>query len=191
MICEHFINLRRIPRYRAALVVLCIEANYGGSVGVSRIADLIRSVDYKQTGNANQIWVRSRSNNEDGLEGIWTTDTLKACYTRSLINVMSSGNLFVCETRSFVTCKRNKHTRDADPDHILNELYKQLGNYRYETTYADDKPMQIAKTAITGKSPGCKDDLAFALSMSLHWNSMTRRERSFQALARSTGMNIT
>lgn len=180
MINSHYACIRAHPRYRHALVVLCIENNYGGALAADRLATHL-SRTY------GPMWVRSRDPTNNDRKGIWTDDTMKQSYTLSLRNVLSNSLLHSVQFESFITTQLNSEGH-KDPDAILEKIYKQLAFYRLEVDYKDDNPFSKPRMIITGKAPQRKDDLAFALSMSVHWNCVTRTEDQFLALADSKGL---
>lgn len=181
MIDAHFAQLRANPRYRNSYIVLCLESNMGGSV----VADRMGSHLSRTFG---PMWVRNHDPKGKGLIGIWTDHGMKESYTNTLENMMSNNLVHSVPEREFITTNCNKVTGDKEPGKVLEKLYKQLAQYRKETSYKDDKPFLIPKTIITGKAPQQKDDLAFALSMSVHWNVQTRKESSFIRFAASHGL---
>lgn len=172
MIDGHFASLRANPRYRHSYIVLCLESNYGGSVVADRLGTHLSRT-------FGPMWVRNYDPKGKGLIGIWTDPTMKESYTNTLENMISNNVLHSVPEQEFVTTQCNKVTGAKEPNKVLEKLYKQLAQYRKETSYKDDKPFLIPKTIITGKAPQQKDDLAFALSMSVHWNVHTRKDSSF------------
>lgn len=181
MIDSHFACIRSHPRYRNALVVLCIESNYGGALAADRLATRV-SRSY------GPMYVRSKDPSHNNNYGIWTDDLLKQAYTESLTNALSNNLLHSTCDDAFITTRCDARTGAKDPQGILEEIYKQLALYRLEYEYKDDKPFAKPRQIITGKAPQRKDDLAFALSMSVHWNYVTRTEEQFLDMAQARGL---
>lgn len=134
------------------------------------------------------MYVRSKDPSDNNHFGIWTDDILKQAYTESLTNALSNNSLHSAHDDLFITTRCDKTSGAKDARSILDEIYKQLAMYRLEYEYKDDKPFAKPRQIITGKAPQRKDDLAFALSMSVHWNYATRTEEEFLTLAESRGL---
>lgn len=172
----HFAQLRQHPKYRRALIVLCVENNYGGPLNARRLYNDI-APQFKP------VHMLSKNQKANDWTGIWTDQVMKTKYTEALRWSLSQRVVRVAHRRNFITIGR-------DPAPLVQKLCDQLSNYRLECKDTQDNLFMQPKQIITGKSGKSKDDLAFTLSMALYWSQNYFEDQGLVALMRQSHILI-
>ena len=173
MVRRHLTQLRRDPRYEAALMVIFIEANMS-YIGADRLAGIIASTPLFAPSS-----VESKDPRDHGRVGVWTGPTEKKSMAEYLRLVIEEDTLCVAD-------RLVGHKTDRDFD----ELMHQLACYRRHIVEPREPGIGTWKETFTGKGPGKKDDLAMTLQLALWWGERTRTSYSFQQKALRNGWRL-
>jgi len=103
-----------------------------------------------------------------------TTPVLKERYVDSLRRCLADKQLSVTTEDAFITSNHSKIDGVTNSEATMRIIYSQMEQFHRIVDFKDDNPFHKARAAFTGKSSSGKDDLLFALMMSLYWNQLTR-----------------
>lgn len=167
MINGHFRGIRENERYSKCFIRVFIESNMS-FIDSGRIANMLSHPGYAPLECVSQM--------PDGRIGIITTQATKegyACEIRRSIDGMVVAEQFVSENK------------DAN----VQALVDQLRNFRREIIVPTNNSAVLHyKVALTGKSPGKKDDLVMALGIALYYMMQSLCSNSFIDFCRARGL---
>jgi len=166
---QHFIDIRKDPRYRSAVIFVYIEANLN-YIGANRIKNLLSLPAFYP------VVFQHFDPSTECKVGVYTGEKEKIMYVEEAKRALSDGSL--CYTENFLT---------NDPD-IKTEIKNQFEAYR-----ADVRLNAVTKKRTvdhTGKSAGKKDDCALVIQMLLYWSHLFRDSDEYAKTAERNGWRI-
>ena len=173
MLYDHFKALRTNAHYQRSVLVLIVEANMS-NIEVDRVLGVAQRPEFEPV-----YVVRRVRRASTYLPGVTTTEANKRAYVSRLENLLGDGQLRVA--RELVS---------AAPDRHLQTLGNQLRMFRRVVKPQRTPEFATARSALTGKGLGQKDDLIMALMMSLYFGFYTRRTERFQAFCRQNNVYV-
>lgn len=171
MIEAHFHKLRSIRQYANAFIYVYIEANMS-FIGADFLHNLISVPEFAP------LEVVSEDKTSLQRPGVWTGETEKEFYAKTLQHVLSDGMLSYAHDDQFVS---------QDPVNVKNLLVQQLRTYRKETKLVGDPAFGKLRVSYSGKSSGKKDDMSMVLQIALGQANKKRISADYRATAEAHG----
>ncbi len=168
LLVEHVRRLRAIPAFRAAVLALAVETNYGGPMEATLAWDCLRAPELQPV----VLLTDTRKTTKQSVAGVVTTLSYKILYIATLLDYMRADRLLWADDQCFVTCNGPAKT-------IQNELCSQMLRYRRDVRHSKTDEAGDGVVRIHGKGRGERDDLMMALQMALYWLSARAHDPAF------------
>lgn len=163
MLSDHLSSLRENHRYRHALFVVHIEANYGGWLACDEIARRFSAPEYQP------IKFPSCDPKAQSRIGMWTGPLQKETFAKDLESLLKQERLSYAQ--DYVSQR---------PGPVKAEFEAQLCQYRREVKPAADPAFTDARVTYTGKGGSRRDDLCMSAQICLSYALQIRQQPQFQ-----------
>jgi hypothetical protein len=174
MITKNILDIRKIPIYRDALIMVYIEVG-SSHVVASGVRNLVDRPEF------DPLIVESRDSKGEGRPGVITGPEQKRVGTQHLSRELSRNTLGVAE-----------HLVTQDKKKAITELSNQMRSWRKELIVPRDQAVGVFKEVFTGKSTtgGKKDDRIMALMLALYWSAYNHYDPKFVNEMMRRGISI-
>lgn len=172
MVRQHYLDIRQHSKYAHCHVRVEIEANMS-FIDADRITKWLSEPQF------GSIQVVSRDPRGLGRPGHWTTEHTKRCWVEELKKFVELYTF--CDSSYWIGRKREENQA---------ELLQQLAHFREEIIAPanDEGKALFYKRALTGKSPGRKDDIVCALGMGLYYMYKSQSDPLFLQMCERDGL---
>lgn len=166
---NHLRALRDSPLYRDAYIFIYVEINMS-YIQADWLAKLIAK--QKDLGQIEMVSYEKDSASATPRYGVWTGPQQKEEYATHLAQLLRDG---LIRYASYIV--------GANPEETIQTAEEQLKTYRKEIQKPSNHTFGKYKFAYSGKSDGCKDDLAMVFQMFPYWMNYKRSDERFQEMA--------
>ena len=192
MLVTYFAQKRRTNIYANALFVVAIEANYGGFVASTRVANLIQPGPGDHQGRAylksllpdgmsdlGRMWIISKGPKHESDPGVWTNAECKVAGARNLEKSLICNNLRLAA--DFIS---------TDKQAFCQKIFSQLSFFRKEQKALKDPVWQEPKYKYHGKAAGRNDDVVICLILGIYWPDNIKFDASFREYCSNLGIAL-
>lgn len=165
LIYGHLANLRKIPQFRQAMILVYIEANMSW-IEADRVKHVCLQPELQP--------LHVISHDKEGRTGVLTTAQNKEAYVFTALDLMRTDRLSYVADHQFTTQAESQ----AD---IKEALTIQLRGFKRKREESKRPEFTPARVAMSGKSAHCKDDILMALMFVLYFPSLTLSNRELMA----------